>query len=79
MATIDLRQSVLAYVKNADNRFLKLVNALAESYQEDEQEDFVLNEKQYKIIDKRRESHLQEKSQSFTWEQVKQNARNAAK
>ncbi len=79
MATIDLRQSVLAYVKNADNRFLKLVNALAESYQEDEQEGITLNEKQYEIIDKRRESHLQEKSQSFTWEEVKQNARNAVK
>ena len=36
MGAIDLRQSVLNYVKNADNRFLKLVNALAESYEEDE-------------------------------------------
>ena len=34
MATLDLRQSVLEYVKNADNRFLRLVKAMAENYNE---------------------------------------------
>ncbi len=36
MGAIDLRTSVLDIVKNADNRFLKLVKALAESYHEDD-------------------------------------------
>ena len=37
MATIDLRESVLDYINNkANNRFLRLVNALAKSYQEEE-------------------------------------------
>ncbi|MBP2833290.1 hypothetical protein J8281_13935 [Aquimarina sp. U1-2] len=36
MGAIDLRQSVLDYVKNADNRFLRLVQALAESYEEED-------------------------------------------
>ena len=36
MGAIDLRKSVLDIVKNADDRLLKLVKALAESYQEDE-------------------------------------------
>ncbi|MGB7393954.1 MAG: hypothetical protein WA913_06140 [Pricia sp.] len=35
MATLDLRQSVLDYVKNADNQFLKLVKAMAENYHGD--------------------------------------------
>lgn len=78
MATIDLRQSVLDYITNkADNKFLRLVNALAKTYQEDEQE-ITLSEEQYQIIDKRREAHLNDESKSFTWEQVKQNARNAS-
>ena len=77
MATIDLRQSVLAYVKKADNRFLKLVNALAESYQEDKEEEYSISEKQYEIIDKRRESHLKGESKSFTWEEVAKKARKA--
>ncbi len=77
MATLDLREAVKEYINTADVRLLKMIKALAESYQNDEQE-LTLSEEQYKIIDKRREAHLKGKSQSFTWEQVKQNARNAA-
>ncbi|MDC6353988.1 MULTISPECIES: hypothetical protein [unclassified Robiginitalea] len=35
MATLDLRQSVLEYVKKADNRFLRLVKAMADNYDDD--------------------------------------------
>ncbi len=77
MATIDLRDIVKQYVNTADVRLLKMIKALAESYQDDEQE-LTLNKEQYKLIDKRREAHLKGESKSFTWEQVKQNARNAA-
>jgi len=76
MATIDLRNTVKEYVNKADVRLLKLIKALAESYQNDEQE-LSLSEEQYQIIDKRREAHLNGDSNSFTWEQVKKNARNA--
>jgi len=78
MATIDLRNTVKEYVKNADVRLLKLMKAVAESYQNDEQE-ITLTENQYQIIDKRREAHLKGESKSYSWEQVKQNARNANK
>lgn len=79
METLDLRNTVKEYVNTADIRLLKMIKALAESYQSDEQETFVLSEEQYQIIDKRREAHIKNEGQSFTWEQVKQNARNAAK
>jgi predicted transcriptional regulator len=37
MKALDLRQSVLEYIKNkADHRFLKLVKAMASSYSEEE-------------------------------------------
>lgn len=78
MATSDLRNTVKAYINKADIRLLKMIKALAESYQSDEQETFTLSEEQYQIMDKRREAHLKGESKSFTWEQVKQNARNAA-
>ncbi len=77
MATIDLRNTVKEYVNKADIRLLKMIKALAESYQDDEQE-ITLSEEQYQIIDKRRALHLEGESKSFTWDQVKQNARNAA-
>ncbi|MDO9274448.1 MAG: hypothetical protein Q7T92_02740 [Lutibacter sp.] len=78
MATSDLRNTVKEYINTADIRLLKMIKALAESYQSDEQETFTLSEEQYQIMDKRREAHLKGESNSFTWEQVKQNARNAA-
>lgn len=78
MATLDLRNTVKEYINTADIRLLKMIKALAESYQSDEQETFTLSEEQYKMIDKRREAHLKGESTSFTWEQVKQNARNAS-
>lgn len=37
MVSLDLRKSVLEYVKNADHRFLRLVKALAETYINDAQ------------------------------------------
>ncbi|EIJ37913.1 hypothetical protein JoomaDRAFT_0887 [Galbibacter orientalis DSM 19592] len=76
MATVDLRNTVKEYIDTADIRLLKMIKALAESYQNDEQE-LMLSEEQYRKIDKRREAHLKGESKSFTWEQVKQNARNA--
>jgi phosphoribosylanthranilate isomerase len=78
MTTIDLRKTVKEYIDTADIRLLKMIKALAESYESDEQETFTLSEEQYQIIDMRRKAHLKNESQSFTWEQVKQNARNAA-
>jgi putative addiction module component (TIGR02574 family) len=77
MTTLDLRNTVKEYVNKADVRLLKLIKALAESYQNDEQE-LRLSDEQYQMIDKRKEAHLKGESKSFTWEQVKQNARNAS-
>lgn len=77
MASIDLRNTVREYIDKADIRLLKMIKALAESYQNDEQE-LTLSEEQYQMIDKRKEAHVNGESNSFSWEQVKQNARNAA-
>ncbi|WP_255307357.1 addiction module protein [Allomuricauda sp. CP2A] len=54
-----------------------MIKALAESYQKDEQE-LTLDEEQYKMMDRRREAHLKGESKSLTWEEVKNNARNAS-
>tara|TARA_R100000789_G_C2961265_1_gene138007 strand:+ start:115 stop:396 length:282 start_codon:yes stop_codon:yes gene_type:complete len=77
MASIDLRNTVREYIDKADIRLLKMIKALAESYQNDEQE-ITLSEEQYQMIDKRKEAHVNEESNTLTWEQVKQNARNAS-
>ncbi|MDT8414581.1 MAG: hypothetical protein RQ735_04310 [Flavobacteriaceae bacterium] len=73
MTTLDLRNTDKEYINTADIRLLKMIKALAETYQNDEQE-LALSEEQYQMIDKRREAHFKGESKSFTWEQVKQNA-----
>jgi ParB-like chromosome segregation protein Spo0J len=78
METIELRTTVKEYVDTADIKLLKMIKALAESYQEDESA-LSLSQEDYKRMDKRREAHLSGESKSFTWDEVKVNARNAAK
>jgi phosphoribosylanthranilate isomerase len=77
MGAVELRETMISYINTADVRLLKMMKALAESYQNDEQE-ITLSKEQYQLIDKRRESHLKGESKSFTWKEVKQNARKAA-
>ena len=36
MGTLDLKQSVQNYIETADNRLLKMIKALVESYHEDD-------------------------------------------
>ena len=76
METLDLRNTVKEYVNTADTKLLKMIKALAESYQNDDEEPS-LSEEQYNTIEKRRKSHLKGESKSFTWEEAKENARNA--
>ena len=76
METLNLRNTVKEYVNTADTRLLKMIKALAESYQNDDEEPS-LSEEQYNTIERRRKSHLKGESKSLTWEEVKENARNA--
>ncbi len=41
MATIDLKDTIQEYINTADIRLLKMIKALVESYQSDEQETVV--------------------------------------
>lgn len=77
MTSTDLRNTVKEYINSADVRLLKMIKALVESYEQDKQE-VTLSKEQYQMMDKRREAHLKGESKSFTWNQVKENARNAS-
>jgi hypothetical protein len=41
MATVDLKKSIHDYIDNADERLLKLIKALVETYQENKETDTV--------------------------------------
>ncbi|HET8810266.1 MAG TPA: addiction module protein [Flavobacteriaceae bacterium] len=74
---MDLRQNVLEHVNNADDRLLKLIKALAESYEEERFN--TVNEEHYKEVDRRREAYLKGEGESYTWEEVKEHARKLKK
>lgn len=74
MEVPDLRQSVLEYVKKADNRFLRLVKAMAENYNED---DRISKEQYNKELD---ESIAQiERGETYTHEEMGERIRKWAK
>jgi predicted transcriptional regulator len=76
MEALDLRESVLDYIKNkADNKFLRLVNAMATTYQEDMER--ISLEQYNKEID---ESMAQiEKGQTYTHEEMGERIKKWAK
>ena len=76
MTSTDLKNEVQEYINTADIRLLKMIKALAETYQNEEQE-LSLSEEQYQMVDQRREAHSKGLTKSFTWEEVKENARKA--
>lgn len=69
MVTLDLRNSVLEHIKNADDRLLKMIKAIAETYQNEENP--TLSQEQYEELDKRRSLHQNGKSKSYNWEEIK--------
>ena len=72
MTSSELRNKVREYVDTADERLLKMIEALAETYQ-NEVDRPSLSEEQYEILDAQREAHLKGESRSLSWEEVKQN------
>lgn len=78
METVDLRNKVQQQINTADEKLLKMIKALVETYKEDEPQP-ALSEEDYQMIDKRRQAHLAGESKSLTWEEVKNNAREASK
>lgn len=69
--TIDLRKRVLDYINAADDRLLRLIEALAVSYQENEP-DQKLTDGHKKELDKRLQRYNEGKTVFHPWEEVKE-------
>ncbi len=79
MEPTELKNTVIKYLENADERLLKMIKALIESYDEEGGVNPALNEEHYKEIDRRREEYLKDPEETYTWEEVKESIRNATK
>ncbi|MEN1785788.1 MAG: hypothetical protein AAGF77_11700 [Bacteroidota bacterium] len=69
MATVDLKKNVLDYVNNADERLLKMIKALVESYHDDDTDRISIE--QYNRELEASEAQI-ERGDFFTQEQVRQ-------
>jgi hypothetical protein len=70
MATLDLKKSVLKYIDKADERLLKLIKALVETYQEDEG-NYEISEEHRKLLDERLADHTSNPDEGKDWKLLK--------
>lgn len=70
MDTIELRENIHRFIDVADERILKIINAIIETEKKEGQP--VVPQWFYDELDKRRERHLKGESKSSTWEEVKE-------
>lgn len=70
MSTIELRNNIHRFVDEADERILRIINAIIETEKKEEQP--TVPHWFYDELDKRRERHLKGESKSSTWEEVKE-------
>lgn len=75
-STIELKNRIIHLVENADDRLLRMLNALIESYQSNESS---IPEWHYEELDKRREKHLNGSSKSYTWEEAQNKIQKAVR
>jgi len=68
--TVELRKQIHRFIDVADERILRIINAIIDA--ENQEEAHAVPEWFYDELDKRRERHLSEESQSSTWEEVKE-------
>lgn len=65
-ATIDLKNKVLEYVEEADERLLKMIYALAETYREDEG----LSVSHKRELDIRLEKYNRGETRFYSWNEI---------
>jgi len=66
--TVEIRKRIRDYVDQADERILRIFNAIITS---EEETKHLVPESFYQELDKDREMHLKGETPSYTWEEVK--------
>lgn len=70
--TVDLRSRVQDYIDMADDRLLRLIEALTVSYQEEDEEEFELTDVQKRELDRRLQRYKEGNMKFYTWEEVEE-------
>lgn len=65
--TVDLKDKIRNYIENADERILKIINAIIEAETEEQE----LSQAHKDLLDERLKYHKENPSDGKTWEEVK--------
>ncbi len=66
---VELKNQIIEKIHSADDKLLRMIKALVESYQEED--DFELNEAQKAELERRLEKHEKGEMEFSSWEDVK--------
>lgn len=70
MNTATIRQKLHQYLESAEENKIKAIYTMLEA-ELNAQESFILSEAQIALLEKERTLHLQGKSKSYNWDEVK--------
>ncbi len=67
-STVDLKNRIINYIENADERILRIINAIIET----ENEEQGLSQSHKDLLDQRLKYHKENPSDGKTWEEIKE-------
>jgi hypothetical protein len=68
MSTIEIKEKILDYIENADDKVLEAIYTLLSANVED---GYTLTEEQITQVEERREEYLSGKSKTYAWDEAK--------
>jgi len=71
MQATELKNKIHQYIDVTDEKILKAVYTILESHVKSTELDFEFSSEQIKELNKRRKAHLEGKSKSYTFEEIK--------
>jgi len=72
METIHIREQLHQYIDKGDEKFLRLMYALAKEYNDEDDFEYEFTEEDIKLFDERRAKRLSGESKTYSWQEAKE-------
>jgi len=76
MSTAEIRSEIHEIIDRLDESFLKVVYSMLDAYEQEQKDSgYVLSAEDVRELNRRRSRHINGESKSFSWSEVKDDAR----
>jgi hypothetical protein len=72
METANIREELHQYIDKGDEKFLRLLYALAKEYNDEDDFEYGFTEEDIKLFDERRAKRLTGQSKKYSWQEAKE-------